>query len=182
MIDTDDFLAMRYACGVADLAEIAAVESRMDSDSAFAALIARFDQLFSGLEAGQTEVAPPEGLWARIEVAIDDLEKVPGTHTVRTQAMAWEPFLPGVERKILFADKTGASSLVLYKVAAGASVGNHSHGITEECLVLEGELEIDGITLRPGDLHMAFPHERHGPLYSRTGALVYIRGDLQIHP
>ncbi len=106
----------------------------------------------------------------------------PNTRTVRAADLAWEPFLPGVERKILFVDKTAMVSGVLYKVAPGASVGNHSHGMIEECLVIEGEIDIDGMTVRAGDVHLAMPGSRHGPLSSRLGALVYIRGDLLIHP
>ena len=180
MSDYDDFLAARDALGVADLTEVTTAEIRLESDPAFAAKVSHYDILFYGLEGDIEPVTPPASLWDRIDEAVDHVEISPGTQTVRTEALAWEPFVPGVERKILRADKATATSLVLYKVAAGASVGNHGHCVIEECLVLEGEIEVDGITVRAGDMHLAFPSQRHGPLFSRTGALVYIRGDLQI--
>ena len=180
MTDSDDLLAMRYALGVADLAEMTAAERRVAGDPGFAARVARYDRLMFGLEGASAGMAPPPDLWDRIAGAIDDLEKSPQTETVRASAMAWEPFAPGLDRKILFVDKAAAISGVLYRVAAGTEVANHSHGIIEECLVLEGDIEIDGIIVRAGDLHIAFPGSRHGPLRSRGGALVYIRGDLQM--
>lgn len=177
----DDLLAARYALGVADLAEIVAVESRMDADAAFAARVDFYDNRFFALAGHDDAVAPPPAIWDRIARAIDDDERSPRTRTVRGAELAWEPFLPGIERKILFADKAAATSGVLYRIAPGARVIDHCHGIIEECLVLEGEIEVDGITVRAGDMHMAFSGVRHGPLTSPRGAMVYIRGDLQIH-
>jgi anti-sigma factor ChrR (cupin superfamily) len=182
MSDYDDFLAARYALGVADLSEIVTAESRLEIDPTFGEKVSQFDLLFYGLERDIDPIAPSEGLWDRIEVAIDDLEKSPGTETVRADAIAWEPFLPAVERRILKVDIATATSLVLYKLAPGASVGSHGHCVIEECLVLEGEIEVDGLIVSAGDLHMAFPNERHGPITSRTGALLYIRGDALIQP
>lgn len=182
MNDNDDDLAARYALGVADLPEIVAAERRMANDPDFAARVAFYDRIFRALESGIAPVEPPAGLWDRIENAIDDDRLVPGTQTVRTADLSWEPFVPGVERKILFVDKAAMTSGVLYKVAPGASVGNHGHDIIEECLVLEGEIDVDGMIIRAGDMHLAFSGVRHGPLSSRTGAVVYIRGDLQIQP
>jgi len=182
MSQVDDFLAARYALGVADLSEIVTAEGRVSHDPAFAARVAFFDDIFSTLDRDMPAVQPPEGMWARIEGAIDDERMAPNTRTVRTADLAWEQYVPGVERKILFVDKEAMSSGVLYRVAAGASVGNHGHGIIEECLVLEGEIDVDGMIVRAGDVHLALPGSRHGPLSSRLGALVYIRGDLQIHP
>ncbi len=179
---TDDLMAARYALGVADLDEIVAAEARLDADPAFAARVAFYDNRFFYLADRAAVADVPPGLWDRIEQAIDDDALSPSTRTVRGQALAWEPFLPGIERKILFADKAAASSGVLYRVAPGAQVGSHCHAIIEECLVLEGEIEVDGITIRAGDLHMAFAGERHSALSSPRGAVVYIRGDLQIQP
>ena len=182
MNDTDDDLAARYALGVADLPEIVAVENRLATDPDLAARVAFYDHIFKILDDRVPPVEPPASLWERIDNAIEDDRRAPGTQTIRTSDLSWEPFVPGVERKILFVDKAAMTSGVLYKVAPGASVGNHGHGIIEECLVLEGEIDVDGMTIRAGDMHLAFSGARHGPLSSRTGALVYIRGDLQIQP
>ncbi|ESQ90305.1 hypothetical protein ABAC460_09120 [Asticcacaulis sp. AC460] len=177
---SDSYLAARYALGIASLAEIVSAEARIDADAEFAAEVGRYDLVFSGLEPGVAPIAPPADLWDRIESAIDDQDRSPHTRTIRTAELAWEAFIPGIDRKIVFVDKAAATSGVLYRLAPGASVGNHGHGVIEECLVLEGEIEIDGVPIRAGDMHMAFPEARHGLLSSRHGALVYLRGDLQI--
>ncbi|MDV6331150.1 cupin domain-containing protein [Asticcacaulis sp. 201] len=180
MSEPDDFLAVRYALGVADLIEVTTAELRLDGDPDFASKVAFYDEIFTRLDMTLLPMAPSSSVWARIEQSITDIETAPETDTVRGSNMAWEPFIPGVERKILFVDKATATSGVLYKVAAGASVDNHGHALIEECLVIEGEIDIAGVIIRPGDLHVALPGSRHGPLFSRHGAVVYIRGDLQI--
>lgn len=182
MNDSDDLLAMRYAFGVADFTEIASVEQRMPGDKALASRVGDYEQIFAGLERPGAGVTPPPSVWDRIDQAIDDLEQSPQTRTMRATSLSWEDFLPGVERKILFADTASAISGVLYRVAPGTVVPSHGHAVIEECLVLEGEIEIDGVTIRAGDLHMAFAGTRHSPLSSPRGALVYIRGDLQFQP
>jgi quercetin dioxygenase-like cupin family protein len=176
-----DMLAARYALGVASAEEIAIAEQRIaQEDAAFAEGVARYDALFSELDCGIEEIAPPSRVWDRIAQAVDDFEKSPATQTVRSAAMGWEPFAPGIGRKLLHADTDAGVQIVLYKVAAGTSFGPHGHIITEECLVLDGEIEVDGVVAGSGDLHMAFANTRHGVLTSRTGAILYVRADLHM--
>ena len=178
--DHEDMLAVRYALGVAGANEILIAERRMASEDAFVERVARYDALFSELDCGLEEIAPPVGLWDRIDRAIDDFEKSPATHTVRPAEMAWEPFAAGIQRKLLHADAKAGVQVVLYKVAPGTSFAAHGHLINEECLVLDGEIEVDGVVARSGDLHIAFANTRHGVLTSRTGALLYARADLHM--
>lgn len=183
MTSPDDFLAMRYALGVATAEEIKTVNARREADGVFSQHLSEIEAAFLTLDPTTSDaVLPPPNLWARIEDAIDDLSKPPQAHTIRADSIAWEPFLPGVERKIIFTDRSGIASGCLYRVGPGAEVGSHGHGITEECLVLEGELEIDGVVVRAGDMHIAPPGARHGLLRSAHGALVYLRGDAHIQP
>lgn len=180
MDQADDILAARYALGVADLHEIVAAESRLTADPAFAARVSLFESVFSSLDRGITPIEPPSGLWDRIAGTIDDVDRSPLTETVRTQDLSWQPYAPGIDRKLIHVDMAGGASVALYRLQPGASVPNHSHFLTEECLVLEGEIEIDGVTVRTGDVHIALPASRHGPLTSRAGAVVYLRGDLEM--
>ncbi|MFP1133293.1 cupin domain-containing protein [Asticcacaulis sp. W401b] len=182
MAETDDWLAARYALGVADLSEIVAAEALRDSDPAFAAQIARYDSLFSTLSERPEPVRASDALWDRIDRAIDDVERSPDTQTVRPGELGWQPYIPGIDRKLLHLDKAAGMHIVLYKVAPGTSVMEHTHLITEECLVLEGQIEVNGVVVRAGELHLGFPGIRHGPLTSQTGALLYIRGDMTFHP
>jgi len=175
-----DMLAARYALGVASAEEIAIAEQRIARENAFADSVARYDALFSELDCGIEEVAPPSRVWDRIAQAVDDFEKSPATQTVRPSALGWEPFAPGIGRKLLHTDSDAGVQIVLYKVASGTSFGAHNHLIAEECLVLDGEIEVDGVVARSGDLHIAFANTRHGVLTSRTGAILYVRADLHM--
>ena len=180
--ENGDALAARYALGVASAAEIAVAENRLATDDAFIECVASYDALFSELDNETTGTPLPKGLWSRIDASVGDFEKSPFTRTVRPAVQAWEPFAPGIKRKLVHTDGKAGAQIVLYKVEPGTQFASHGHLIAEECLVLEGEIEIDGITVLAGDVHIAFAHTRHGVLTSRTGALLYVRGDLQIQP
>ncbi len=176
----EDMLAARYALGVAGAEEMSIANRRLANDDTFLDRVTRYDVLFSELDCGVEDVAPPAGVWDRIEQAIDDFEKSPDTQTVRSADMGWESFAPGIQRKLLHADVEAGVQIVLYKVAPGTSFAAHGHLINEECLVLDGEIEVDGVVARSGDLHIAFANTRHGVLTSRTGALLYARADLHM--
>lgn len=182
MAETEDWLAARYALGVADLSEMITAEARIENDPGFAAQVERYDALFAVLSEDLRPVKAADALWDRIDRAIDDIDKSPMTLTVRPQERDWEAYIPGIERKILHLDKAEGMHIVLYKVQPGASVIEHTHVLTEECLVLEGQIEVNGVVIRAGELHLGFPGIRHGPLTSQTGALLYIRGDMAFHP
>jgi len=180
--DFEDLLAARYALGVAEANEIELAQVRLARDDSFAARVADYDALFSELEHGTAPIEPPSGVWARIEQAIDEVEKSPFTRTVRPSQRHWEPFAPGIDRKVLHLDASQGAQIVLYKVAPGTQLGSHRHIIPEECYVLEGELEVDGVVVHSGDVHIALAGTRHSVITSRSGALLYVRADIQMHP
>ena len=176
----EDVLAARYALGVASAAEIAIAERRIADDDGFSDRVAWYDALFSELEGDNGGLVPPRAVWERISATIDGIENAPDTRTVRPGALTWEAFAPGIDRKILHTDVAAGAQIVLYRVAPGTSFAAHGHLIAEECLVLEGEIEVDGVTATTGDVHIAFAATRHGVLTSRTGALLYVRADLHL--
>ena len=176
----EDVLAARYALGVASAAEIAIAERRIADDDGFVDRVAWYDALFSELEDDDRQLQPPPALWDRISATIDGIENAPDNRTVRPDGLTWEVFAPGIDRKVLHTDVAAGAQIVLYRVAPGTAFAAHGHLIAEECLVLEGEIEVDGVIARTGDVHIAFAATRHGVLTSRTGALLYIRADLQI--
>jgi anti-sigma-K factor RskA len=63
-------LAAEHALGVLSAAERAQAEERMASDPAFAALVESWRERLSPLVAAAPEIAPPPGLWPRIERAL----------------------------------------------------------------------------------------------------------------
>jgi quercetin dioxygenase-like cupin family protein len=66
-------------------------------------------------------------------------------------------------------------------MAPGTSLRGHDHddhGDVEECLVLEGELNVGEDVMRAGDYQRALPGSEHAEQHSRTGALLYFSGTL----
>ena len=66
----DDTLAAEYVLGLLSGEELRAARERASSDAAFAEEIARWRGRLGSLNAEIEQVAPPAGLWARIEKAL----------------------------------------------------------------------------------------------------------------
>ena len=178
--ESEDILAARYALGVASAAEIGIAERRIADDDGFVDRVGWYDALFSEMEDSDQQVPPPAAVWDWINSSIDEIERAPETRTVRPARMPWESLAPGIQRKVLHVDRAAGAQIVLYRVAPGTKFAAQGHLIAEECLVLEGEIEVDGVMAQTGDVHIAFAGTRHGVLTSRTGALLYVRADLHM--
>jgi quercetin dioxygenase-like cupin family protein len=95
--------------------------------------------------------------------------------TVAADAGAWQPLAEGVQLKVLH-EADGVLSYLL-RLAPGASLPPHRHPMDEECIVLEGWLQV-GSRLRvgPGGYHLARRGALHATLRSDTGATLFLRG------
>lgn len=92
--------------------------------------------------------------------------------TLRLGQGVWQPVVRGVRSKRLGA--TGRGFLV--EIDPGASLPMHRHHEEEECVVLRGTVELDGLRVSVGDYHVAPAGSRHGRVRSEAGALIYLRG------
>jgi anti-sigma factor ChrR (cupin superfamily) len=70
----------------------------------------------------------------------------------------------------------------LVRYGPGTSFPVHPQRSSEECMLVAGDLQIGDTVMRPGDLQIAVPGIQHGPLVSRRGALVFVRGVLNSVP
>lgn len=106
--------------------------------------------------------------------------------TIRAGEGDWEIFIPGVRIKVL--QTHGATQSYLLKLEPGTVVPPHRHPITEECVVLQGEIVVGDIRGYTGTYHRAPAHVAHTTISSPNGALLYLRGavpdgkDAKIHP
>ena len=99
-----------------------------------------------------------------------------GLLTVRGDEGTWEDFGPGVEKKHLYFDpRTGLESCLL-RLQPGARIAPHQHAMVEECVVLEGDLQIGRQRLRAGDYQVALPGSLHPEIWSERGGTLYVRG------
>jgi len=80
----------------------------------------------------------------------------------------WLPLsFEGIELRILYRDKERRQLTCLVRMAPGASYPEHRHEGAEECLVLEGDLQIGDVTLNKGDFqrppgYLQAPQRTHG--------------------
>jgi quercetin dioxygenase-like cupin family protein len=106
----------------------------------------------------------------RIRSRIDAPEPI---RTVRRD-VGWTTVAPGIERKILFDDGSTMSWLV--RLAPGADLPEHVHEDgAEECLIVEGEMCLNGECYRAGDYMVAAPGSRHMQTRTTTGATMFLR-------
>ena len=103
-----------------------------------------------------------------------------GVVTHRLDEGGWIRRSPDCEIKIVNHDAATGLYSYLLRLSANGSIDAHPHHSTEECVILSGEVEVDGLTLRAGKKQMLQPGTRHAQIYSRNGALLFLRSELQI--
>ncbi len=95
--------------------------------------------------------------------------------TVPAGPADWQPFMDGIELKVLHAAEASLSYLL--RLQPGAVLPGHRHPQDEECVVLEGELRIgDVLKVGAGSYHLARAGALHAPITTDTGALIFLRG------
>ena len=93
---------------------------------------------------------------------------------VPAETLRWQPFLPGIERKVLH--QSGGIVCYLLKFAAGAVLPAHRHPVDEECVVLEGAVRVGSLTLAAGSFQKVRQNVLDGETVSDLGAVIYLRG------
>lgn len=114
------------------------------------------------------ERKPPADLWRRIEAAIgaDSMDEFVN---VRREE-GWRQFTRDVQIKRLWDDNT-----FLLRCAPGGVLPAHKHPRFEHCVVIEGDMIVDGETYRSGDYHGVPAHVCHNDITSRSGLLMLVR-------
>ena len=137
--------------------------------------------LIGRMAAALTPQAPPSAVAARLRerlltAAHQTLADAPAAHlTIRATDGGWSEVLPGVAFKRLRED--AATRSYLLRLAPGASVPSHAHTLDEECVVLEGDVWLDGLHASAGDFHIARGGTRHGEIRTEGGCLLFLRGE-----
>jgi anti-sigma factor ChrR (cupin superfamily) len=94
-------------------------------------------------------------------------------HNVRRDD-GWVNLGKRVQAKVLHDDGTSLSWLL--KLLPGGSLPQHDHADgAEECMVLEGQLRLNGVDFFAGDYQIALPGSIHHEVSSEQGSLVYLR-------
>lgn len=87
----------------------------------------------------------------------------------------WKPTaVPGVVARNLYVDHARKRATVLLRLAPGVVYPDHDHPDVEECLVLEGDLELGGKVMRKYD-YMRIPKGgQHGTPRTTGGCLLLV--------
>ena len=96
-----------------------------------------------------------------------------GLVTISAHEGEWIEIAPGVRLKKLL--RSGNIVADLFRMEPRSSLPGHEHPEPEECICLEGEVSLGGTMVRAGDFHYAPQGLPHGPIYSATGCLLYVR-------
>ncbi|MEA3316403.1 MAG: cupin domain-containing protein [Bacteroidota bacterium] len=90
----------------------------------------------------------------------------------------WEDadnYFDGTKRKVL-RDEKGERTILL-KLPKGFKMEPHSHVVTEQDFVLDGEYISNGKVYSKGSYQIFSPHNNHGPFESKEGALILVIWD-----
>lgn len=180
MNDQDrELLAAEYVLGTLDPEARASVASALAGDGALRDLVEDWQQRLARIDDPSPGIAPPARLWDAIDAAVDREAGASANKMVlvRNGARRWRPLAPGIEWVMLCRDADRRQASALVRLAPGARMVAHDHPAAEECLLLEGDLQIGGESYRAGDFMMAPAGSRHPELVSEGGCIAYIRGD-----
>jgi quercetin dioxygenase-like cupin family protein len=134
--------------------------------------------LFTAIRPEPVEPDRAAALKARILERVRR-ESGAATMTLRAHEGEWIALGPKAEMKLLREDETSRSFLL--RLHPGAVLPAHGHPMEEECLVLEGEVQLGNVIARAGDFHLAPKGVRHGVVRSEKGALLFLRGANPAH-
>jgi hypothetical protein len=94
--------------------------------------------------------------------------------TAQPDVAGWQPLGEGISIKVLH--EAGGIMSYLLRLAPGASLPAHRHPVDEECVVLEGEVQIGTLRVAAGGFHLGRKDILHDRLRSADGALIFLRG------
>jgi quercetin dioxygenase-like cupin family protein len=189
-------LVALYVAGALPPDEAAKVEVRLAAgDKALAEEIATYGAVIEAFSEGTTPVKPDpkarRALLDRIaspEVQGDARLASPGRAADSTSKVFirrdrrgdWvELGIPGVQHCVLFRDRGRNVQTSLVRMAPGSELPEHFHRNFEECFVLEGGAETEGISLSAGDYFRAPAGTPHGLTRSEKGCLFLLISELK---
>lgn len=125
-----------------------------------------FERTVDGLALGSFEVEPPDEVRVRLVARINELDsdatgvadsKVASEQFVSIHAAQgeWQEVQAGVMLKTLYIDQANGIATSLVRMMAGTALPAHHHLGVEQFYVIEGDCNVDGRRLGPGDYHRA---------------------------
>ncbi len=139
------------------------------------------------------EAAPPEGLREKLLSKVTHEPRRPGVLLPgvllddkgilikRPDEMAWKPFIPGVDRKLLHTDGDRRYRSYLLSFEPGAKLFKHRHPEVEEILVISGDVHVSGMHMKAGDYCRASADSIHEESWSDAGCVLFVVASMDNH-
>lgn len=124
-------------------------------------------------------VRPSADLFARITADIGADMPLAGIHVARSTDGAWRRYCEGIDTRTLWRSAKSGRHVFLIRIQPGAFLPEHPHSGDEECLVLEGDMVVNGVSFGPGDFQVAFAGTVHPTITSRGGCVCLISVQLK---
>ncbi|MEM7222119.1 MAG: cupin domain-containing protein [Pseudomonadota bacterium] len=177
--DDLELLAAEYVLGTLDAERRREVAAELERNSDLRDRVAHWERRLETLEDRSAAITPSAGLWSKIDQALNNETQVSRMITLRADEGPWQEISEGIEKKLLNQDPAAGVESYLLRLAPGTRAPSHSHTVTEECLMLEGDFSIGELKLGPGDYHAAPPGLDHPEVSTEAGCLLYIRGEIR---
>jgi quercetin dioxygenase-like cupin family protein len=141
-----------------------------------------FEGTVNDLAFSVPEAEPPEDLRGRLLERLGELpsgrvgDPVAGTASdefVSIQAAGgqWQEVQDGVLLKTLYVDQASGIATSLVRMTPGTALPGHHHLGVEQFFVIEGDCNVAGQRLGPGDYHRAAAGSTHDTTYTVDGTL-----------
>lgn len=175
--DCTDETAALFAAGALPADDAVAFEARLQTGTPELTAAAGFAAVVDALAGVVAPVEPPAGAREKLLAALPPA----GIRFRLAGDGAFTPTrYPGVSVKVLHVDRDRRQFTVLMRMAPGAAYPAHAHDGPEECVVIEGEIQVGGVRMRAGDYQRAEPGSEHVEQRSETGALLFLTAPLSL--
>jgi anti-sigma factor ChrR (cupin superfamily) len=181
-------LASLYTLGALSVEDDAAYEAHLSAGCRVCrAEVASLRKVSGAIGLTADPVPPPAELRNRLMNAISKTMQVPaggtpgvilekdGLLVARSEEMEWHPGqLPGIFSKVLFNDVNRGYTTTLVRMSAGVHYPSHRHAGVEELFLLEGDLNVEDLSMRPGDYCRAEASSIHGEIFTSSGCMFMV--------
>lgn len=166
--------AALYALGALSHLEARAFEIHLeDGCEVCARELGPFETVVGALGLAAPEAKPPER--ARLELLARITKEAPIRSpqflSVRADEGEWSKVSEGIEMKVLSVGNVGGTATSLVRMGAGTRLPMHRHRGVEQFYVLEGDCNVHGRILGPGDYHRAESGSIHRETFTVKGTL-----------
>lgn len=178
-------MAALYALGVMSQGEARAFENHLaEGCEVCLAEVAAFEGVAGSIGFAADE-AEPDGevrnlLLARLprEGVQSEPELSREMFSVRADEGDWSQIEEGILMKVLSMDSATGLATSLIKMSPGMRLEPHRHKGLEEIFILEGDCNVNGEDLGPGDYHRAAPGSIHLTTHTINGTMFLLRARL----